>query len=134
MAKYSSKDVVIEFDNSSGTLVNISQHVLSINGVSIEALLEESHSYGDSWVEFFNTGIKRAAEIVVGGMFDDTATTGPNALMNSLGDTRTFKITWGGTKTTEIETIIRRYDRTPPRGGMVMYETALQPTGAATEA
>lgn len=136
MAKYSSKDVVIEFDNSSGVLQNMTQYILSINGVSIEALLEQSHSFGDSWEEHFSTGIKRIGEVVLGGMYDDTATTGPDAIFNAPGNTtdRTFKITWGGTRTTTFETVIRRYERQPQRGQMSMFEVALQPTGAATEA
>jgi hypothetical protein len=132
--KYGSKDLVIEFDNSSGTLVDITQHVTAINGVNIEALLEEGTTYGDSWVEQLFTGVKQLADITVDGFYDDTATTGPHALFNDLGATRTFKVTWGGSKTTSVETIIRNYNRNPVRKELTKYQVTLAPTGAVTEA
>ncbi len=139
MAKYGSNSVTFEFDNSSGTLVDMSAHTLDINGVEIEAILEESHSFGDAWMESLATGLRKMADLVVGGFYDDTATTGPDVIYNAVfsspaDSTRTAKVTYGGSKTTSVETLIAKYKRTLSRGALHKYETTLRPSGAVTEA
>lgn len=135
MATYSSKDLVIEFDNSGGTLQNMSQYVREINGVDVNAILQESHSFGDAWFEFLATGLKKMEKVTLKGFYDDTATTGPDAIFNAPGNTttRTLKLTWGGTKTTAVETIIESYRRIPTLNNITVFETVVQPTGAVTE-
>ena len=39
MAKYGSNSLVFEFDNSGGTLVDMTQHTLELGGVEIEGSL-----------------------------------------------------------------------------------------------
>lgn len=135
MANYSSKDIVIEVDNTSGgSLQNMSQYTREINGVKIAAILQESHSFGDTWFETLSTGIKKMEDITVRGFYDDTATTGPNASYISIGETRTFKVTWGSTKTTSVETVILSYERLAKVGELTMYEAIFRPTGTVTEA
>lgn len=134
MAKYGSDDVVIEVDNSGGSLVDLSQYIDTINEINISAMIQESHAFGDSWVEQLYTGVKMTAPITIEGFYDDTVTTGPNAILNSLGDTRTFKITYGSTKTTSVETVITSYVRRPVRGELTRFTCTLTPTGAVTEA
>lgn len=134
MAKYGSNSLVIEVDNSAGTLVNLSNYIDTINDVNVEALLQESTAFGDSWVENLFTGIKKMDPVTIEGFYDDTATTGPDAILNSLGDTRTLKITWGGSKTTTVETIITKYPRKAVRGELTRFSCELTPTGAVTEA
>lgn len=134
MAKYGSDDVVIEVDNSGGTLVDLSQYIDTINEINISAMLQESHAFGDAWVENLYTGVKMTAPITIEGFYDDTSTTGPNAVLNSLGDTRTFKITYGSTKTTSVEAVLTSYVRRPVRGELSRFTCTLTPTGAVTEA
>ena len=139
MAKYGSSSVVIEFDGADGgALTDMSQHVQSINGTKISKLTEESHTFGDAWFEALQTGIKRMENIVLEGLYDDTATTGPDAVWNiaaiTHAVTRTFKITYGGTKTTSVETWILSYERMPVRGALTRFRVELQPTGAVSEA
>lgn len=133
MAKYGSDDLKIEVDNSAGSLVDLSQYVTEIDVMDVEALLEESHTFGDSWGENLFTGLKKANPVTLSGFYDDTATTGPDVILNSLGDTRTLKITWGGTKTSSVEAIITNYRRTPTRGEHTKFEAVLTPTGVVTE-
>lgn len=134
MAKYGSGAVVIEFDNSSGTLVNMTQHVLELGGIDVQAVLEEdAHTFGDTWREVLATGVKRAEPITIGGFYDDTATTGPDAIFNSVGSERTLKVTHGGTKTTSVEAVIQSYRRRPQRNQLTRYEVSVIPTGAVTE-
>lgn len=140
MAKYSSKDVVIEFDNASGSLVDMSQYILTFNGIDIEAMLAESHSFGDSWTESLYAGMRKVGGITLGGYYDDTATSGPHVIFNDVGNTgtsgttRTFKATWGGAKTTSVETLIQNYKRLPAKGELTKFEVVLMPTGTVTEA
>ena len=105
MANYGQSSVVVAFDNSGGTPVTMTTYVQEINGISVEALLEQSDSFGDSWVEMLPVGVRKVSgDITLGGFYDDTATTGPDAIFNAPAATaatasRTLTITFGGSKT-----------------------------------
>ena len=134
MAKYGSKDLKIEVDNSSDTLVDLSQYITGINGVTVEAILEEGTAFGDTWVEQLFTGNKQTSAITLDGFYDDTASTGPDVILNALGSTRTLKVTWGSTKTTSVEAVITSYSRNPVRKELTKFQCVLTPTGTVTEA
>ena len=141
MAFYGSDDLIIVFDSSGGTTVNVTQSVQSINGVDLEAIMEETHTFGDAWVENMFTGLRRANEITITGLYDDAASTGSNAMFNDPGNqltassaSRTLQVTWGGGKTSTVETFIKTFKRTPSRGALTQFECVLVPTGALTEA
>jgi hypothetical protein len=133
-------DIKVEYDNSSGTPVDITQYVLTLNGVEIEQVLEEVRAFGSAWQKYLSIGVGKIAAIVLGGIWDDTATTGPDALFaNRIPElpsiaTRTLTITWFGTKTTEVETLLQKYKRTPDKNALTKYEVTLQPSDEATEA
>ena len=105
----------------------------------VSAVLEdETHALGDSWFESLATGLRRMQDVELSGFYDNTATTGPdaifNAVFNSPADTtRTLKFTWGGTKTTEVETLIMFYERRAAVATLHRYTVGLRPTGAVTE-
>lgn len=114
-------------------------YVTSIGSVEIESLLEESHSFGDAWFESLATGVRRMSDVVLGGFFDDTSSTGPDAIWNAVADgptatSRTLLITWGGSKTTSVEVLITKYSRTAVRNELTKFEVTLTPTGTVTEA
>jgi hypothetical protein len=138
MAKYGPSSITVEYDNSGGTLVDISQHVLTLNDVDVEELVEEVHSFGDSWEENLPIGVGRMAEIVLGGLYDD-ASDGPDDLFadripeGPAATSRTLKITWGGSKTTSVETFLRLFKRQAARDGITKFETTLVCTGTVTE-
>lgn len=141
MANYGYDDLAVVFDNSAGTTVNISQSVLEINGIDIEAMLEETHAAGDSWREQLFTGLKTVGDITIKALYDDDSDTGANFMFNDPGNagtsggaSRTLAITWGGTKVTTVETIIKNFRRLPSRGALTKCEVVLAPTGAVTEA
>lgn len=139
VAKYGSADVVIEIDGADGgALVNISQHVQEINDISVERLMEdESQTFGDAWFEALQTGIRRMQPIEISGYYDDTAITGPDAILNvaaiTHAVTRTFAVTYGSTKKTTVEVWIAKYVRKPTRGKLTRYSATLTPTGAPVE-
>jgi hypothetical protein len=139
MANYGQSSVIVAYDNSGGTPVTMTPYVQTINGVSVESLMEQSDSFGDSWQEFLPVGVRKNGDITLEGLYDDTATTGPDAIFNAPAATvatsqRTLTITFGGSKTYSVETYIAKYDRFPVRGKLHRYSVLLKTTGAATEA
>lgn len=139
MAKYGSNSVVIKLDSTDGgSLVDISQYVLGINGVSIEKLVEESHTFGDAWFEALQTGLSKMDDVELDLFYDDTASTGPDAILNigtiTHAATRTLEITYGSTKKSTVETWITKYQRLPKRGELTKAKATLKPTGSVTEA
>lgn len=139
MPKYGANSIVIKIDSTEGgTLADISQYITSINGVEVEAILKESHSFGKAWFEHLATGMRKMNPVVLGGFYDDTATTGPNAIFVNVQDSpadvsRTLEITWGGTKTTTVEVWIQKYSRQATRNELTQFEAILIPTAAVTE-
>lgn len=141
MAYYGSDDVTIVMDSTAGTTVDVTQSIQEINGLDVEAMLEESHTFGDSWVEQLFTGVRKMGDITVKGNYDDAASTSFDVIFNDPGNTktantttRTFQIKYGGTKTTTVEVWIKNYRRLPSRGALTKAEAVLVPSGAVTEA
>jgi hypothetical protein len=145
LATYTWANVKFEIDDSSGSSHDISQYVTTCNGIHFQAPTVDVTPAGAgvaaaAWVKQLFGGIFNGQDITLTGVFDDTATTGPDALFKDLGciatsaGTRTFKVTYGGTKSTAIETIITGYDRDPVKGQPTMYTATLSTTGAPTEA
>lgn len=135
MTRYGYPDVKIEFDNSSDALQDMSQYIMDTPpSFDREALIEEITAAGDADEAHAKVGLNKVAPITMGGAFDDQATTGPDAIFNAIGDTRTLKVTWGGSKTSSVETIITNYVRNASRGELTKFTVTVQPTGAVTEA
>lgn len=133
-ARYGYPDLKIEVDNSSGTPVDLSTYILSVGGQSKEKVLEEITAAGDADERWASVGLNRHGEITFGGPYDDIVTTGPVAILNSVGDTRTVKFTYGGTKTFEVEAIIKSFSVGMSQGELDTFEVVMRPTGASTEA
>ena len=134
MAKYGSPSVTVTFGGT-----DMTQHTQTINGLDLESIMEESHSFGDSWFESLATGLKKFSDITLGGLYDDTVTTGPDAKYSVTASgpstsTTTLVITYGGTKTTTASVFIKKYSRKLVRGSLHKYEVVLTPTGTVTEA
>lgn len=135
MATYGFDDLELEIDVAvGGALTSLKAYVFEVGGLEIEAVLEDGHTAGDSWVERVATGLKDAKEFTLKGFYDDTATTGPDAMLVGIGEVRSFKFTWGGTKTSAFECLIQKYSRLPAKGELTKFEVTLAPTGAVTEA
>jgi hypothetical protein len=133
MARYGFGDLTVEFDNVGGTLVDMSQYVTQVNGFEKEMLIEEITAAGNDDQAWASVGIGKVSDITLSGPFNDTATTGPHAIFNSRGSTRTLKLTIGGTITQQVECIIQKYAIKPTRNALTQFEVTLKPTGAVTE-
>ena len=131
MATYNWSNLKIEFDNTGGSLVDVSAYVLGFNGVKIKGETQDVTPAGWQFVRKLFAGLKSCDDITLDLLYDDTATTGPDAIFNAVGETRSLKITWGGSKTTTTEWIIAGYDRLPTKGQMTQGEATLTFTGTA---
>lgn len=140
MANYGPADLTIEYDNAAGTLVDITAHVLSVNDVDVENITEEVRPFGASWDVHKAIGVGRMPVVEIGGVFDDTAATSPDALLANrvpegpAASTRSLKFSWGGSKTTTVETVLLAYRRSVDKNGLTRWMARLQPTGSVTEA
>jgi hypothetical protein len=136
MAQYSSADFALSIKDNGGTPRVITPYVRAVGSISIEAILQESTSFGVAWAAYVSTMIKKMAAITIGGFYDTAATTGPDVIFSGyVGNTRTGTVfTFGGAKTVTVDVIIQKYERLPKLGAMTEYQATLQPTGTATEA
>ena len=138
MAKYGSGSVGITITDSGAVARDLSAHILSINGVLIESVMEESHGYSNTWAEALATGMYKVEPVEIEGFYDDVASTGPHAVLGTTASgpastTRTITFSWGGAKTTAFAVHIQKYARLPTRGQITRYKATLMPTGAVTE-
>lgn len=135
MATYGPDDIKLEFDvTTGGALQDITSVVQSFNGMDIQAAVEDGAAFGSVFQQFVYSKFKTLSDVTLDVFYDDTAGTGTNAVFNNPGDIRTFKTTWGGAKTTSVETIIKSFARIPARGKLLMARVVLTPTGDVTEA
>jgi hypothetical protein len=135
MAKYGSDDVTVNVDNSGGTPVALTNYIDTISGIDVEAITQETHAFGDAWVENSYVGVKKGNAITMEGFYDDTASTGPDVVFGAaaLGDTRTVTVLYGASKSTSFECVVQKYVRTPTRGELTRFSVTLLPTGTSTE-
>lgn len=140
MAKYGSPSVVITLDDSGGTPRTITNYVLEIGGVKITANTEPSTAFGDSWEENLPTAIRKVEELTLTGHLDDTATTGPHAVMNDPDDdpngtSRTLVIDFGGGGGTNtiltVECWVTAYEVLGTVNGLTRFVATILPTGSA---
>ena len=140
MANYASNSLILEIDATvGGALSVITQYIRTFNGIDIEPIFDEdAMSYGDTWPEVIDTTLRKAAPVVLGGAYNDGVTPAPDVIFYNagayMGGIKSFKVTWGGSKTTAFEVGLGKYRRVADRGKLHMFEITLHPTGAVTEA
>lgn len=127
--------LVVSFDDSGGTLRDMSQYVFEIDGFDREAVTQDVTAAGDDDEQHASVGLKRVGPITIRGAYDDAASTGPDVVFNAVGNTtlRTLTVTWKSGKSSSVECVITNYKRSPTKGQLTGYEVKLQPTGAVTE-
>ena len=138
MTKYGSPSVVIGVTTASGStaIVDMSPYIETINGVKINAMTQETHTFGDSWVENMFTGVKSVDDITVGGFYDDIAS-GPHAYMgqtSDIGAKRQAEISFGASDLVHFSYVLLSYQRAPTRNELTRFESVWKITGAVTTA
>lgn len=135
MAKYGSASVKIEYDDApGGSLVDVTAHVLSIGGMTIEQITEQSNPFGTSAEAHTPVGVQRVPDIEIEGFYDDTASTGPDAVFGAPDDgpndaTRTLAVTVGARKFT-METRLVSYTVLPQNNQLTRYRATIRQAGA----
>ena len=139
MAKYGPTSVTITVDDAAGTPRIITDQVLSINDVSISAIMTDSHGLGKAWFEALAVGINKLEPLVLRAFLDDTALTGFKTVFGAVASgpasaTRTVVIVYGGSNSTTFEAHVEKISKTPARENLTMMEVTLRPTGTVTDA
>lgn len=137
--KYGSSSITVSLDDGSGTLRNVSQHILEMGGTKISNALELSHAFGDAWEESTPVGVQKGEPIKLGGLWDTTATTGPHVVMtpnandaDPNGTLRTLTIVYGDSKQVTMECRLASYEVMGNVGKLTRFEAMLTPSGAVT--
>lgn len=132
---YGSNNIVITCTDNGSVVRTITSYIRTLNGLDVQALLVEGHAFGDTWVKSLYTNIRKAADLTMGGYYDDTATTSPNVLFSDQeGQTRSIVITWGNGHTSSFSAVIMNYKRLPVLNDLTKFEVVFRPTGTITEA
>jgi hypothetical protein len=136
MAKFSSPDLNVYVDNAGGSLVDLSSYIKTIGGFAPSVAVADTTTFGAAW-DTFQAHLKSGGEFSLEGDYDTTATTGPNAILNSIGSTRSVRIRWAGTGSglpqSLFEAIILKYERGAQVGNLQSFTATLRVTGAVDE-
>lgn len=135
MAKFNSKDSVFQIND--GSLRNLSSYINSIDGVPGERELNEVTALGDGGRKYI-PGLENTV-ITLEGHYDDTATTGPEAVLGVLRTDTTTRA-WdygpkgssGGFLKYSGNCFVRRFEVTSRVGDIVMWRAELQVDGQVT--
>ena len=130
-------NTVIRLDASAGgTLVSITSYVNEIDGFGREyQSLDDTHF--DDAVERIIPGIEMSQEFSLRGAFENTATTGPDAILSTaVGTLLTFEFnpvgTASGARKFISEVMVLSYKVGGEVKGQVTYEARLKQDGAVT--
>ena len=81
-----SGNTIVRIDNNAGTLVTLSSYIDTIGALGKEVQSLDVTSFADS-AERIIAGIEASQEVSISGAWDDTATTGPDAVLAVLPGT-----------------------------------------------
>ena len=138
MARVGSDVLAVKVTTASatGSYQDISQSVTEIDGFMVEAILEESHTFGDAWTEQSFVGVRRVGDITIRGFYDDAASSGNATIFGNASDPgaeRVLKLNVGtADKYPKCDVIVKSYTRQPAVGELTKFELVLAPTGAFT--
>ena len=132
MAEFDSSDIKIEIDNTGGTLVDLTTYVLDAPGIMVKRATD------DDWTPL-GAVLQRKGIVAIDIVddfewtfkLDDVATTGPWAVLNARGSTRTVKVTYGGSITRSIEAGIVGCDPVIENGKKQRIKAAFVNVGTA---
>ena len=128
---------VVRIDASAGgTLVAITTYVKEIDAFGREFDPLDATALSDT-AERVIPGIEKSQEITLKGAFDDTATTGPDAIFcTAVGTLLTFEWNPAGTASTRrkftSEVMVTSYKTSAAIRGEVSYEAHLKGDGTVT--
>lgn len=138
--KHGSNEVAFEIDVSDGGALSSGfiQYVTKIGDVVVKREAKDSTPFGVDEETYLRGVIRRHDPLTIEGFYDDTGSTGPDAILDigrvTHAVTRSFTLTFASGKTISGECWITEYTRTLEVGEYHGYKATLQMTGAITEA
>lgn len=135
MAKSTSSVAAFKIEASvgAGTLTDMTSYVTAIGSAKIDGNFEDTTPFGATFATQGYTGFKTGSDFTVQGFYDDTATTGPDAVFKGIGDLRNVEIDWNGSKKTTGSVLIKSYERLPKVKAFTRYTATLTWTGDIVE-
>jgi hypothetical protein len=135
MSMYGSPSSKVEFDVTvGGALQDVSAQVTSISDIAKKAGMTDITGFSTGFPAHTFTAFSEYDDVTMTGPYDDAATTGSAAVFDKVGETRTLKVTYGGTKTTTGETIIISFKKKVVAKLQTLFEVVVRFTGTVTEA
>lgn len=127
MARYGPDDVAVTYNSQALADVTV------ISDATTEALLQEITPFGSAWETHAAVGVSRMGEITLEAPYADDS----NLLMDEvqtvgIGGTSTLALTFGGSNTLSVSTIVKSISRVMARGSLTVFRAVLQPTGTVT--
>jgi hypothetical protein len=138
MSRYGWKDLTLKFGIVGGNWYDISAYVDDQSMAKLKAMIEEFHPKGAIWTEKVPVGTKEwDGDISLSGLYDDTATSGPDALFNNDGANigvaaKVAESYDGGTTWMIVSVIIMDYLPEPQQKGQTRFTATLAPHSAPT--
>lgn len=137
MAFVHGKDAVFKLDDSGGTLRTLSSYIDNVSGLPGGRELSPVTAFGDSGEK--NIPGLQVVSFSIAGHFDSTATTGPNAVINSLrAATATASFEYGpeggtsGKVKFSGECWLENYEVSAEVGGKVSFTASFKVDGTVT--
>lgn len=132
--KYGSNSIAVTYDDAGGTPRTVTPYILSIGGIKIEAITEQSNPFGSSAEAHTPTGMTRTPDIPIEGHFDTTATSGPHVVFGAPDSspqaaTRTLTFTPGDGKTFTMESRLVDYEVLGQNGNLTKYKATIRQAG-----
>jgi hypothetical protein len=137
MAKYSSVNTIFEIDTADGGSLSSGFSAAYLTGpIEVDFTkgdVVESTPYGASAFAGLRGVISRMAPFNLEGFYDDTASTGPDAILNiqrvTHAVTRSFSLTLGTGEVITGECWITNYKVTSSVGNYHTFSATITPTG-----
>jgi len=141
MAKHGSNEVAFEIDSADGGSLTTgfgTNYVMKISDFVVNREAKESTPFGVTDEQYLIGIIRKREPLTIEGWYDDTATSGPDEVLNigrrTHAATRTFLLTFASGKTVGGECWIEKYTRTMEIGEYHGFSAVLRMTGTITEA
>ena len=125
--------MVASASNGSAT-IDMSSYIITFNGFKLNAMQQEAHTMGDTWVKRLFTGVRSGDNITIGGFYDDAAS-GPHAYFGhttDIGAERKMFIRWSTNESVTFNYLEEAYSRKPQRNQLTDFEVVIAVTGAVT--
>lgn len=139
--KHGSNEVAFEIDVADGGSLSTNfgtTYLTKIGDSVVNREAVEATPFGVVDEQFIIGVIKKREPLVIEGFYDDTASTGPDAILNigriTHAVTRSTVLTFASGKTITGEVWIEKYTRTLEVGAYHGFSASLRYTGTITEA